>query len=284
MGGVLILGASILSVLLFANITYHFVWVSLLVLLVYGATGFVDDYWKVKRQNSNAMTARMKLFFQFLTALVAASIITAATPRGLNTMLFFPYFKELCLNLSWLYIPFAVVVISGTSNAVNLSDGLDGLASGLMIIALFVFMLIAYFCGLPNAVDYNMLFIPRSGEVAVVCSALIGSCLGFLYFNKPKAKVFMGDTGSLALGAILGTIAVMTKHEILLAIVGAVFVMETVSVMIQVVYFKKTGKRFFRMAPLHHHFEQLGWSEKKVVLSFWCTAAVCALLGLLAFL
>lgn len=284
MGGVLILGASILSVLLFANITYHFVWVSLLVLLVYGATGFVDDYWKVKRQNSNAMTARMKLFFQFLTALVAASIITAATPRGLNTMLFFPYFKELCLNLSWLYIPFAVVVISGTSNAVNLSDGLDGLASGLMIIALFVFMLIAYFCGLPNAVDYNMLFIPRSGEVAVVCAALIGSCLGFLYFNKPKAKVFMGDTGSLALGAILGTIAVMTKHEILLAIVGAVFVMETVSVMIQVVYFKKTGKRFFRMAPLHHHFEQLGWSEKKVVLSFWCAAAVCALLGLLAFL
>ena len=199
-------------------------------------------------------------------------------------MLFFPYFKELCLNLSWLYIPFAVVVISGTSNAVNLSDGLDGLASGLMIIALFVFMLIAYFCGLPNAVDYNMLFIPRSGEVAVVCSALIGSCLGFLYFNKPKAKVFMGDTGSLALGAILGTIAVMTKHEILLAIVGAVFVMETVSVMIQVVYFKKTGKRFFRMAPLHHHFEQLGWSEKKVVLSFWGAAAVCALLGLLAFL
>ena len=284
MGGVLILGASILSVLLFANITYHFVWVSLLVLLVYGATGFVDDYWKVKRQNSNAMTARMKLFFQFLTALVAASIITAATPRGLNTILFFPYFKELCLNLSWLYIPFAVVVISGTSNAVNLSDGLDGLASGLMIIALFVFMLIAYFCGLPNAVDYNMLFIPRSGEVAVVCSALIGSCLGFLYFNKPKAKVFMGDTGSLALGAILGTIAVMTKHEILLAIVGAVFVMETVSVMIQVVYFKKTGKRFFRMAPLHHHFEQLGWSEKKVVLSFWGAAAVCALLGLLAFL
>lgn len=166
----------------------------------------------------------------------------------------------------------------------NLSDGLDGLASGLMIIALFVFMLIAYFCGLPNAVDYNMLFIPRSGEVAVVCSALIGSCLGFLYFNKPKAKVFMGDTGSLALGAILGTIAVMTKHEILLAIVGAVFVMETVSVMIQVVYFKKTGKRFFRMAPLHHHFEQLGWSEKKVVLSFWGAAAVCALLGLLAFL
>ena len=284
MGGLLILGASILSILLFANITYHFVWVSLLILLVYGATGYVDDYWKVKRQNSNAMTARMKLFLQFLTALVAASIITAATPKGLNTTLFFPYLKSLCLNLSWLYVPFAVVVISGASNAVNLSDGLDGLASGLMIIALCVFMAVAYCCGLPNAIGYNMFFIPRSGEVAVVCAALIGSCLGFLYFNKPKAKVFMGDTGSLALGAILGAVAVMTKHEILLAVVGGVFVMETISVMIQVVYFKKTGKRFFRMAPLPPHFEQLGWSEKKVVLSFWGAALVLAMIGSLAFL
>lgn len=284
MGGVLILGAAIIAILLFANITYHFVWVSLLILIVYGLTGFVDDYWKVKRQNSNAMTAGMKLFLQFLTALVAASIITSATPRGLNTMLFFPYFKEFCLNLSWLYIPFAVVVISGTSNAVNLSDGLDGLASGLMIVALTVFLAVAYCCGLSDAVDYNMFFIPRSGEIAVVCAALIGACLGFLYFNKPKAKVFMGDTGSLALGAILGAVAVMTKHEILLAVVGGVFVMETVSVMIQVIYFKKTGKRFFRMAPLHHHFEQLGWSEKKVVLSFWGMAVVLALVGSLAFL
>lgn len=284
MGGLLILGSSILSILLFANISYHFVWVSLLILLIYGATGFVDDYWKVKRQNSNAMTARMKLFFQFLTALVAASIITAATPKGLNTTLFFPYFKELCLNLSWLYIPFAVVVISGTSNAVNLSDGLDGLASGLLIVSFIVFMAVAYYCGLPNAADFNMLYIPRCGEMSVVCAALIGSCLGFLYFNKPKAKVFMGDTGSLALGAILGAVAVMTKHEILLAIVGGVFVMETVSVMIQVIYFKKTGKRFFRMAPLHHHFEQLGWSEKKVVLSFWLAAVVLAFVGSLAFL
>ena len=176
------------------------------------------------------------------------------------------------------------MVISGTSNAVNLSDGLDGLASGLLIVAFIVFMAVAYYCGLPNADDFNMLYIPRCGEMAVVCAALIGSCLGFLYFNKPKAKVFMGDTGSLALGAILGAIAVMTKHEILLAIVGGVFVMETVSVMIQVVYFKKTGKRFFRMAPLHHHFEQLGWSEKKVVLSFWLTAVILALVGSLAFL
>lgn len=284
MGGILILGTSILAIFLFANITYHFVWVSILVLLVYGATGFVDDYWKVKRQNSNAMTARMKLFLQFLTALLAASIITAATPRGINTTLFFPYFKDICLNLSWLYIPFAVVVISGSSNAVNLSDGLDGLASGLLIISFAVFMVVAYYCGLPDAAAFNMLYIPRCGEITVVCAALIGSCLGFLYFNKPKAKVFMGDTGSLSLGAILGVIAVMTKHEILLAVVGGVFVMETVSVMIQVVYFKKTGKRFFRMAPLHHHFEQLGWSEKRVVLSFWGAALLLAFIGLGAFL
>lgn len=284
MGGLLILFTSILSIVLCANIKYHFVWVSLLILIMYGATGFVDDYWKVKRQNSNAMTARMKLFLQFLTALVAASIITAATPKDLNTTLFFPYAKEFCLNLSWLYIPFAVVVISGTSNAVNLSDGLDGLASGLLIISFTVFMVVAYYCGIANAVDYNMFFIPRCGEITIVCAALIGSCLGFLYFNKPKAKVFMGDTGSLALGAILGAIAVMTKHEILLAIVGGVFVMETVSVMIQVIYFKKTGKRFFKMAPLHHHFEQLGWSEKKVVLSFWLAALFLAAFGVLAFL
>ena len=351
MGGLLILGTSIVSILLFCNLKYHFVWVCLLILIMYGATGFVDDYWKVKKQTSNAMTARMKLFFQFLTALVAASIITSATPRGINTVLALPsvknilllflflglpliysgaimlkaalnkgnkfllaaiampimcfvlimsgviaykaghlgqsfdfwnminsgqlnvtYLRRMIVNLSWLYIPFAVVVISGASNAVNLSDGLDGLASGLLIIVFAFLGTVAYFCSMNHAVDFNLFYIPRSGEVAVVCAALVGSCLGFLYFNKPKARVFMGDTGSLALGAILGAIAIMTKSEILLAVVGGVFVMETFSVMIQVLYFKKTGKRFFKMAPIHHHFEQLGWGEKKVVFSFWLTA------------
>lgn len=284
MGGILILGTSVISIFLFANITYHFVWVSLLILIMYGLTGFVDDYWKVKRQNSNAMTAGMKLFLQFLTALIAASIITAATPHGINTILSFPYFKSFFINLSWLYVPFAVVVISGTSNAVNLSDGLDGLASGLLIIVFTFFMAVAYYCGFHNAINYNMLYIPRCSEVAVVCAALIGSCLGFLYFNKPKARVFMGDTGSLALGAILGAIAVMTKNEITLALVGGVFVAETLSVMIQVLYFKKTGKRFFKMAPIHHHFEQLGWSEKKVVFSFWGACLLLALTGSLIFM
>lgn len=282
MGGILILATSMLSILLFANVSYHFVWVSLLVLLMYGVTGFIDDYWKVKRQNSNAMTAKMKLFLQFLTATLAACIITAATPRGVNTILNFPYI-DFFINLSWLYIPFAVIVISGASNAVNLSDGLDGLASGLLIVAFSFFGAIAYYSGLHNAVNFNMLFIPRCSEIAVVCAALVGSCLGFLYFNKPKARVFMGDTGSLALGAILGTIAVMTKQEILLSIVGGVFVAETVSVMIQVLYFKKTGKRFFKMAPIHHHFEQLGWSEKKVVARFWTVALILALIGSLVF-
>lgn len=284
MGGLLILGTSIISILLFANISYHFVWVSLLILIMYGATGFLDDYWKVKRHNSNAMTAKMKLFLQFLTALIAASIITAATPRGINTVLSFPYFKDFFINLSWLYVPFAVIVLSGTSNAVNLTDGLDGLASGLLIISFSLFMVIAYYCGLQNAVEYNMLFIPRCGEISVVCASLVGSCLGFLFFNKPKAKIFMGDTGSLSLGAMLGAVAVMTKHEILLAFVGGVFVVETLSVIIQVLYFKKTGKRFFRMAPIHHHFEQLGWSEKKVVFVFWWTGLLLAAIGSLVFI
>ena len=284
MGGLLILGTAIFAILLFANISYHFVWVSLLVLIVYGATGFVDDYWKVKRQSSNAMTAGMKLFIQFLTAAVAASIITAATPRGINTVLNIPYIADWFINLSWLYVPFAVIVMSGASNGVNLSDGLDGLASGLLIVAFTFFMAVAYYSGLADAVDFNMLYIPRCSEIAVVCAALVGACLGFLYFNKPKARVFMGDTGSLALGAMLGAVAVMTKSEILLAIVGGVFVMETVSVIIQVAYFKKTGRRFFKMAPIHHHFEQLGWSEKKVVFSFWGAALILALVGTLVFL
>lgn len=281
MGGLLILGAAIISILLFAKVQYHFVWVSVMVLIMYGITGFIDDYWKVKRQDSNAMTARMKLFLQFLTALLAASIITAATTKNINTGLSIPYFKDIVINIGWLYVPFAVVVISGASNAVNLSDGLDGLASGLLIISFSFFGAVAYFCGSDDSVLH---YIPRVGEVAVVCAAVVGACLGFLYYNKPKARVFMGDTGSLALGALLGAVSVMTKSEILLAIVGGVFVAETLSVMIQVAYFKKTGKRFFKMAPIHHHFEQLGWSEKKVVLSFWIAALCLAALGCLVFI
>lgn len=281
MGGLLILVATVLSVVLFANIKYHFVWVCLIVIFVYGLTGFVDDYIKVKKQTPNALTAKAKLFFQLLTAVVVATIITAATPNASSNILYVPYFRFV-LNLSWLYIPFAVIVISGTSNAVNLSDGLDGLASGLLVLAFTFFALMAYIVGTPIAAAFHFPFVARSAEICVVAASVVGACLGFLYYNAPKAKVFMGDTGSLALGALLGTIAVILKQEILLAIVGFVFVMETLSVMIQVFWYKKTGKRFFKMAPIHHHFEQCGWREKKVVLFFWSIGFFCAFLGLLS--
>lgn len=285
MGGLLILGSCIFSTLLWADLNNYFIWISLLVLLIYGTTGFVDDYVKVTKQTANAMTASMKLVLQFSTALIASAVISYATPEAYRYSLTIPYFRDLALNLCWFYIPFAMIVITGASNAVNLSDGLDGLASGLLICSFAVFMLIAYTCGTAVAPHFTAFVIPAAGEITVLCAAVIGGCLGFLWFNAPKAKVFMGDTGSLALGALLGTVAVMTKHEILLAIVGGVFVMETVSVMIQVAYFKKTGgKRFFKMAPVHHHFEQLGWPETTVVIRFWIMAFILAVLGLASLL
>ncbi len=281
MGGLLILSSAIFSILLFANISYHFVWVSILVLIIFGATGFIDDYIKVTKQTPNALTAKAKLFVQFMTAVIAVTIITAATPSASSTVLCIPYFK-IILNLSWLYIPFAVIVISGSSNAVNLTDGLDGLASGLLILVFIFFCIIAYISGSSLATDFHIVYIPKSSELCVVCAAIVGSCLSFLWFNAPKAKVFMGDTGSLALGALLGTVAVVVKQELLLAIVGGVFVMETLSVMIQVFWYKKTGKRFFKMAPIHHHFEQLGWRETTVVVRFWILGFILAFIGLIA--
>ena len=281
MGGLLILGTSVLSIILFANIQYHFVWVSLLVLLAYGLTGFIDDYIKVTKETPNALTAKAKLFLQFMTAVAAVTIITAATPNASDTVLSIPYFKTV-FNLSWLYIPFAVIVISGASNGVNLSDGLDGLAAGLLILAFSFFAVIAFIAGSPLAENFSFVYIPRSAEMTVVCAAIVGSCLGFLWFNAPKAKVFMGDTGSLALGALLGTVAVIVKQEILLAIAGGMFVIETLSVIIQVFWYKKTGKRFFKMAPIHHHFEQLGWKETTVVTRFWAAGFVFALIALSA--
>lgn len=281
MGGLFILASVFISSVVFANISYHFVWCALLVLVAYGLTGFIDDYIKVTKQTPNALTAKAKLLLQFMTAVVVATIITAATPRASENILYIPYFRAI-FNLSWLYIPFAVLVISGTSNAVNLTDGLDGLASGLLVLAFTFFAVMAYIVGSPIAAGFAFPYIPRAAEIAVVSSSVVGACLGFLYYNAPKAKVFMGDTGSLALGALLGTVAVALKQEILLAIVGIVFVSETLSVMIQVFYFKRTGKRFFKMAPIHHHFEQCGWSEKKVVLRFWLIGFLSAFLGFLS--
>lgn len=283
MGGLLILGTSIVSILLLANVKLHFVWISLLVLVVYGITGFADDYVKVKKQTPNAMTAKMKLFIQFMAAFLAVSVIAAATPNSVESRLYVPYFGW-SFQVSWVYMPFAVVVITGASNAVNLSDGLDGLAAGMLAIVFTVFMIFSFATGYPAFSETAFPYIPKTAEMAVVSAALAGGCVGFLWFNLKKARVFMGDTGSLALGAVLGVIAVIIKHEIILAVAGIVFVLETVSVMIQVVYFKKTGKRFFKMAPIHHHFEQLGWSETKVVYCFWAVtlgAGVLALVSLL---
>ena len=285
MGGFLILGTSITSMLLFCDLSVLFVWVGIAVLIVYGMVGFIDDYLKVSKQTSNAMTAKMKLLLQFTTALIAILLITGETPDEYKFALNFPYTSGWKLNLGlWLYVPFAMVVIAGASNGVNLSDGLDGLASGLLSCVFVIFMIAAYIAGTTIALSYNVLYIPNTSEVAVMCAAVIGSCLGFLWFNAKPALVFMGDTGSLALGAFLGVVAVMLKQEILLAVAGGVFVMESLSVMIQVGWFKYTGgKRFFKMAPIHHHFEQIGWPETKVVFRFWFVGIVLAVLALASF-
>ncbi len=282
MGGLLILGSSILAMLCCANLANPFVWICILVLLVYGFVGFADDYVKVTKETSNAMSAKMKLFLQFTTALAAVLVTSYFTPEKTRFTLTIPYFKELAVNLWYFYVPLAMVVIVGASNAVNLSDGLDGLAGGLLIAAFAFFMVIAYICGGDMVRYFYLMPIAKAGEMAVVCAAVIGGCVGFLWFNAPPAKVFMGDTGSLSLGALLGTVAIMVKQEILLAIVGGVFVIEAISVMIQVFWYRRTGRRVFRMAPIHHHFEQLGWAETTVVLRFWIAALILAVVGLLA--
>lgn len=282
MGGFMILVSAIISICLYNDWQNIAVWVGVGVLAIYGLIGFADDYLKVTRQSSNAMTAKMKLLLQFATALAAIILISYDTPERYRFVLNIPYFNWQ-FNIGWLYIIFAMIVIAGASNGVNLSDGLDGLAAGLLSIAYTVFAIFAYVTALALSLNSSILPIPFAGEVAVMCSALIGACLGFLKFNHKPAKVFMGDTGSLALGAFLGLVAVMLKQEIILAVAGFVFVGESLSVMIQVYYFKVThGKRFFKMAPIHHHFEQSGWSEIKVVRSFWAAGLCFALIGLLS--
>lgn len=280
MGGLLILGTATSAILLFASLLNPMVWVCLAVMWIYGVVGFADDYVKVTKQTSNAMTAKMKLLLQFMTALVSVLVISYYTPAGSRYSLTIPYFKDLALNLWLFYVPFAMVVIAGASNAVNLSDGLDGLAGGLLVAAFAFFALAAYVCGTDVAQYFYVRALPGMGEVAVVCAAVAGGCVGFLWFNAPPAKVFMGDTGSLALGALLGTVAVMLKQEVMLAIVGGIFVLEALSVMIQVFWFKRTGRRVFKMAPIHHHFEQCGWPETTVVLRFWIVALMLLLAGL----
>jgi phospho-N-acetylmuramoyl-pentapeptide-transferase len=281
MGGFLILLALSISTLLWADLTNGFVWAVLLVTVGFGAVGFGDDYLKLTRRNSKGLPGKLKLAAQILIGLVASLWLVKISPTEFETHLAVPFFKDLLLNLGWFFVPFAIFVMVGASNAVNLTDGLDGLAIVPVMIVAGCFALISYLVG--NAVFANYLQLHHvlgTGELAVFCGALVGASLGFLWFNAPPAMVFMGDTGSLSCGGALGSIAVATKHELVLAIIGGLFVLETVSVIVQVASFKLTGRRVFRMAPLHHHFEKKGWQEPTIVIRFWIIASILALIGL----
>jgi len=285
MGGFMILAGLVVGALLWSDLRNVYVWVVLMVTVAYGALGFLDDYEKVTKQSVAGVSGRMKLGVQFLVAALAVVLIIQFGPKmpeaAVRTSIAFPVFKELLLNLGWFYVVFGMVFIAGFSNAVNLTDGLDGLAIVPVMIAAGAFGFIAYLVGNLKFADYLQVhYIPGSGELAVLCGALMGGGMGFLWYNAPPAKIFMGDTGSLALGGALGTMAVVAKHEVVLVIVGGLFMVEMFSVIIQVGYFKRTGKRVFLMAPIHHHFEKMGWAETTVVIRFWIVAIILALVGL----
>lgn len=281
MGGMMMLLGIAVSTLIWANLSNGYVWAVLAVTLGFGAIGFVDDYLKVTRSHSGGLPGRVKLGAQTAIAIAVALWIVNLTTEVTPTGLALPFFKDLLVDLGWFYIPFAAFVMVGASNAVNLTDGLDGLAIVPVMISAGVFLIISYLIGNVVFADYLQVhFVRGTGELTVFCGAIIGAGLGFLWFNAPPAMVFMGDTGSLAMGGALGAVAVVTKHEIVLAITGGLFVLETVSVIVQVVSFKLTGRRVFRMAPLHHHFEQKGWAEPTIVIRFWIIACVLAIVGL----
>jgi len=281
MGGVMILLGIAVATLLWADLTNRYVWTCLLVTLGYGLIGFFDDYMKVTKRSSGGLRGKIKLVAEIGIAVAAAIVISNVSAPNLSHALAVPLFKDALIDLGWFYLPFAAFVMVGTSNSVNLTDGLDGLAIVPVMIAASVFVLISYIIG--NMVFANYLqvhYVAGAGELAIFCGAMVGAGLGFLWFNAPPAMVFMGDTGSLAMGGALGSVAVVTKHEIVLAIVGGLFVLETVSVIVQVVSFKLTGKRVFRMAPLHHHYEEKGWAESTIVIRFWIIAMILAIAGL----
>ncbi|MBS7804617.1 phospho-N-acetylmuramoyl-pentapeptide-transferase [Rhizobiales bacterium TNE-4] len=281
MGGLMILSGVVVSTLLWANPANPYVWIVLFVTLGFGMIGFYDDYLKVTKQSHKGFSGKARLLAEFIIAGLACFAIMKLGTGKLASGLALPFFKDIVIDLGIFFVVFGAFVIVSAGNSVNLTDGLDGLAIVPVMIAAATFGFIAYLAG--NVVFSNYLqihYTPGTGELAVVCGALIGAGIGFLWFNAPPAQIFMGDTGSLALGGLLGTVAVATKHEIVLAIVGGLFVLEALSVIIQVASFKLTGRRVFRMAPLHHHFEQLGWSEPQVVVRFWIVAVVLALVGL----
>ncbi len=281
MGGVMMLLGIGIATLLWADLSNHYVWIALFVTMSYGFIGFMDDYLKVTKRSVGGLKGRLKLVAEIVVAGIAVYWISALSTPVLHDRLAVPFFKDVLFDLGLFYIPFGIFVMVGAANSVNLTDGLDGLAIVPVMIASGVFVIIAYLIG--NLVFANYLqvnYVPGAGELAVFCGAVVGAGLGFLWFNAPPAMVFMGDTGSLAMGGALGSVAVVTKHEIVLGIVGGLFVLETVSVIVQVASFKLTGKRVFRMAPLHHHYEEKGWAESTVVIRFWIIAFILAVAGL----
>ncbi|WP_296680097.1 phospho-N-acetylmuramoyl-pentapeptide-transferase [Novosphingobium sp.] len=277
MGGLMILIALVLSMLVWMDLTNPFVWACLAVTTGFGVIGFLDDYDKVKKRSTAGISSRARLLAEFTVAGIAAWLIVSQ----INTNLYVPFLSGRYIPMGPLYYVFAAIVMVGAGNAVNLTDGLDGLATMPVVIAAGTFAIIAYLAGRADFAHYlGIPHVPGAGELAILCAGIMGACLAFLWFNAPPAAVFMGDTGSLALGGALGAIAVAAHHEIVLAIVGGLFVMEAVSVIVQVFWYKRTGRRIFRMAPIHHHFEQLGWKESTVVIRFWIVSIVLALIGL----
>ncbi|MFK8250234.1 phospho-N-acetylmuramoyl-pentapeptide-transferase [Ancylobacter terrae] len=281
MGGLMIFSGLMAATLLWANLSNPYVWVVLCVTIGFGLIGFYDDYLKVTKQTHAGLSGKTRLAIEFVIAGTAAVVIMHVGRVPLSSSLAFPLFKDLLIDLGWFFVAFGALVIVAAGNAVNLTDGLDGLAIVPVMVAAASFGLIAYLSGNVLFADYLQIhYVAGVGELAVICGALLGAGIGFLWFNAPPAQVFMGDTGSLALGGLLGTIAVATKHEIVLIIIGGLFVLEAVSVIVQVASFKLTGKRVFKMAPIHHHFEQKGWTEPQIVIRFWIIAVVLALIGL----
>ncbi len=281
MGGVIILLGLLVSVLCWADLSNINIVFCIYIAVSFGLLGAFDDYKKIKHSSSLGISSKFKIFSQIILAIIGVCFYIYLIDYQGITNLYFPFFKNLIINLGWFFIPFSIFVIIGSSNAVNLTDGLDGLATVPVILVAGCFAFISYVTG--NVVFSNYLQIPYiegTGEIAIFCSAIIGSCLGFLWFNAPPAKIFMGDTGSLSLGGSLGAIGIITKHEIVLAITGGLFVLEAFSVIVQVVSYKLTGKRIFKMAPIHHHFEKKGWPESTVVIRFWIISIILAMIGL----
>jgi len=281
MGGLLILIGIVFSTLLWADLTNPYIWVLLMVAISFGSLGALDDYLKIKHNNSRGISSKMKFFFQIILSLIAVLLLLKYGDNQNLKNLYLPFFKNLTIHLGLFFIPFSIFIIVGSSNAVNLTDGLDGLATVPVMLVALSFTLICYIVGNTVFSEYlHIPYIPDVGEASIFCGSMVGSCLGFLWYNAPPAKIFMGDTGSLSLGGSLGAVSIISKHEIVLAIIGGLFVLETASVIIQVVSFKLTGKRVFMMAPLHHHFEKKGWAESTVVIRFWIISVILALIGL----